>query len=204
MNSGNSGIAPARSKYRNVAYVVQTSVLAEDNNFDFHRNVAIVIHGEIERRCPDVHITQINVQAKNFHLWPRKSAPAVRRSDEEQFQATWSVGNRESMLTEIQAMVDDALAQFGLHHYCVKDPHDLMDVTKIVLALQDMTAEEAKTLLLDVLDLDTKERGRGKGTYAILVGSILVDLQGQSVDWFQTLIENERLAEIGPRAVPPR
>ena len=194
MNSGNSEIAPARSKYRNVAYVVQTSVLAEDNNFDFHRNVAVVIHGEIERRCPGVHITQINVQAKNFHLWPRKAAPAVRRSEEEQFQATWSVEKRETMLTEIQMMVDEALVRFGLHQYYDNDPHDLMDVTKIVLALQDMRAEEAKTLLLEVLDLDTKERGRRKGTYAILVGSILVDLQAQSGDWFQTLMENERLA----------
>ena len=32
MNRGNSEIAPARSTYRNVTYVVQTSVLAEDND----------------------------------------------------------------------------------------------------------------------------------------------------------------------------
>ena len=86
MNSGNSGVAAARSKYRNVTYVVQTSVLADDNNYDFHRNVAIVIHGEVERRCANVHITAINVQAKNFHLWPRKTAPAIRHPEDHQFQ----------------------------------------------------------------------------------------------------------------------
>jgi hypothetical protein len=95
MNRGNSEIAPARSKYRNVTYVVQTSVLADDNNYDFHRNVALVIHGEIERRCPDVHITGINVQAKNFHLWPRKTAPAIRHSEDQQVQAKLPVESRE-------------------------------------------------------------------------------------------------------------
>ena len=74
---------PARSKYRNVTYVVQTSVLADDNNYDFHRDVATVIHGEVERRCANVHITGINVQAKNFHLWPRKTAPPIRHSEDE-------------------------------------------------------------------------------------------------------------------------
>jgi hypothetical protein len=86
MNSGKSEMAAARSTYRNVTYVVQTSVLAEDNNFDFHRNVALVIHSELERRCANVHVTGINVQAKNFHLWPRKTAPAIRRDEAAQFQ----------------------------------------------------------------------------------------------------------------------
>ena len=194
MNSGDSEVAPARSKYRNVTYVVQTSVLAEDNNYDFHRNVAIVIHGEIERRCTNVHITGINVQAKNFHLWPGKTAPAIRHSEGAQFQAHRPVGSRETMLTQIQTMVDGALVQFGLHHYCEKDPHEVMDVGKIVRALQNMTAEEAKTLLLEVLDLDTGELGKRKGIYAILVGSLLGDLQAQPDDWFQTLMENDRLA----------
>ena len=194
MNGGNSGVAPARSKYRNVTYVVQTSVLAEDNNYDFHRNVAIVIHGEVERRCANVHITGINVQTKNFHLWPRKTAPAIRHSEDEQFQAQPPVGSRETILTQIKTMVDEALAQFGLHHYCEKDPHDVMDVDTIVLALQNMTAEEAKTLLLDVIDLDSGERGKRKGIYAILVGSILGDLQAQPDAWFQSLMENDRLA----------
>jgi hypothetical protein len=194
MNSGDSEVAPARSKYRNVTYVVQTSVLAEDNNYDFHRNVAIVIHGEIERRCTNVHITGINVQAKNFHLWPRKTAPGIRHSEEEQFQARLFVESRETILTQVKTMVDEALVKFGLYHYYDKDPHEVMAVNWIVVALQNMTAEEAKTLLLEVLDLDAKERGRRKGIYAILVRSILVDLQGQPNDWFQTLMENKHLA----------
>lgn len=195
MNSGNSDIAPARSKYRNVAYVVQTSVLAEDNNYDFHRNVAIVIHGEIERRYPTVHITGINVQAKNFHLWPRKTAPAIRHADDdEQVQGKLPVESRETILTQIKTMVDEALVKFGLYHYYDKDPHEVMAVNWIVVALQHMKADEAQTLLLEVLDLDAKERGRRKGIYAILVRSILVDLQGQSADWFQILMENDRLA----------
>jgi hypothetical protein len=194
MNGGNSGVAPARSKYRKVTYVVQTSVLADDNNYDFHRNVATVIHGEVARRCANVHITGINVQAKNFHLWPGKTAPAIRHSQDERFQAHLPAGSREAVLTQIQTMVDGALVQFGLHHYCEKDPHEVMDVDKIVRALQNMTAEEAKTLLLDVLDLDTGELGKRKGIYAILVGSLLGDLQAQPDDWFQTLIENDRLA----------
>lgn len=194
MNDGNSGVAPARSKYRNVTYVVQTSVLADDNNYDFHRNVATVIYGEVERRCANVHITGINVQAKNFHLWPRKTAPAIRHSEDEQFQAQLPVGSRVTVLTQIQTMVDAALVQFGLHHYCEKDPHEVMDVDKIVRALQSMTAEEAKTVLLEVLDLDTREPGKRKGIYAILVGSILGDLRAQPDDWFQSLMENDHLA----------
>jgi hypothetical protein len=194
MNGGNSGVAPARSKYRNVTYVVQTSVLAEDNNYDFHRNVALFIHSELERRCTNVHVTGINVQAKNFHLWPGKTAPAIGHSQDEQFRAHQPVGSRETMLTQIQRMVDGAVVQFGLHHYCEKDPHEVMDVDKIVRALQNMTAEEAKALLLEVLDLDTGELGKRKGIYAILVGSLLGDLQAQPDDWFQTLMENDRLA----------
>lgn len=194
MNGGNSGVAPARSKYRNVTYVVQTSVLADDNNYDFHRNVAIVIHGEIERRCANVHITGINVQAKNFHLWPMKTAPAIRHSEDEQFRAQLPAGSRETILTQIKTMVDEALVQFGFYRYCEKDPHEVMDVDKIVLALKNMTAEEVKMLLLEVLDLDTRERGKRKGIYAILVGSILGDLQAQPDDWFQPLMENDRLA----------
>jgi hypothetical protein len=194
MNSGNSEIAPARSKYRNVTYVVQTSVLTEDNNYDFHRNVAIVMHGEMERRCPTVHITGINVQVKNFHLWSRKAAPALRHAEVEQVQAKLPVESRETLLTQIKTMVDEALVTFGLYHYYDKDPHEVMAVNWIVVALQNMTAEEAKTLLLDVLDLDVKERGRRKGIYRILVRSILADLQGQPADWFQTLKGNDRLA----------
>ena len=194
MNSGNSGVAAARSKYRNVAYVVQTSVLADDNNYDFHRNVATVIYGEVERRCANVHITGINVQAKNFHLWPRKTAPAIRHSEDHQFQVQLPVRSRETLLAQIETMVDEALVQFGLDHYCEKDPHEVMDVDKIVLALQNMTAEEAKTSLLEVLDLDTRELGKRKGIYAILVGSILGDLRAQPDDWFQSLIENDYLA----------
>ena len=194
MNNGKSEMAPARSTYRNVTYVVQTSVLADDNNYDFHRNVALVIHGEIERRCANVHITGINVQAKNFHLWPRKTAPAIRHSEDEQFRAQLPAGSRETILTQIKTMVDQALVQFGVYHYCDKDPHEVMDVNRIVRALRNMTAEEAQTLLLEVLDLDTRERGKRKGIYAILVGSILGDLQAQPDDWFQPLMENDRLA----------
>jgi hypothetical protein len=169
-------------------------VLAEDNNYDFHRDVATVIHGEIERRCANVHITGINVQTKNFHLWPRKTAPAIRHSEDEQFQVQLPLGSQETMLTQIKTMVDESLVQFGLNHYCEKDPHEIMDVDKIVLALQNMTAEEAETLLLEVLDLDTSERGKRKGIYAILVGSILGDLRAQPDDWFQSLMKNDRLA----------
>jgi hypothetical protein len=194
MNSGDSEVAPARSKYRNVTYVVQTSVLAEDNNYDFHPNVAIVIHGELERRCTNVHIMGINVQTKNFHLWPRKTAPAIRHSEEGQFQVRLFVESRETIVTQAKTMVDEVLVKFGLYHYYDKDPHEVMAVNWIVVALQNMTAEEAKTLLLEVLDLDAKERGRRKGIYAILVRSIMVDLQGQPNDWFQTLMENKRLA----------
>jgi hypothetical protein len=194
MNKGNSEIAPARSTYRNVTYVVQTSVLAEDNNYDFHRDVAIVIHGEIERRFANVHITGINVQAKNFHLWPKKTASGIRHSEGKQFPAQLPVESRGTILTQIKTMVDEAVLQFGLYHYWEKDPQDIMDVNKIVLALQDMTAEEAKTLLLEILDLDTRERGKRKGIYAILVGSILSDLRAQPDDWFQALMENDRLA----------
>ena len=96
MNRGNSEIAPARSTYRNVTYVVQTSVLAADNNYDFHRNVARVIHGEIERRFANVHITGINVQTKNFHLWPRKTGPAMRHSEGDEFQAQRPVESHET------------------------------------------------------------------------------------------------------------
>ncbi len=194
MNRGISENAPARSTYRNVTYVVQTSVLAEDNHYDFHRDVATVIHGEIERRCANVHITGINVQRKNFHLWPRKTAPAIRHSDAAQFEAQLPVERCETMPTQIKTMVDEALVQFGLNHYCEKDPHEIMDVDKIVLALQNMTAEEAETLLLEVLDLDTSERGKRKGIHAILVGSILGDLRAQPDDWFQSLMKNDRLA----------
>ena len=175
-------------------YVVQTSVLAEDNNYDFHRNVATVIHGEIARRCTNVHVTGINVQAKNFHLWPRKTAPVIRHSEDDQLLAPLPVESRETMLTQVKTMVDEALLHFGLHHYCQKDPHDVLDVNKIVLALQGMTAEEVKTLLLGILDLDTREWGKRKGIYAILVGSILGDLRAQPHDWFRALMENDRLA----------
>lgn len=196
MNSGNSEIAPARSTYRNVTYVVQTSVLAEDNNYDFHRNVAIVIHSELERRCTNVHVTGINVQAKNFHLWPRKTtAPPTRHADAAQFQAKLLPGDsRETIRTQIKTMVDEALVQFGVYQYCDRDPHEVMDVNRIVLALQSMTAEEAKTVLLEVLDLDSREQGKRKGIYAILVGSILGDLRAQPDAWFQSLMENDRLA----------
>jgi len=195
MNSGNPEIAPARSMYRNVTYVVQTSVLAEDNNYDFHRNVAIVIHSEIERRCTNVHVTGINVQAKNFHLWPRKTAPAIRHAEPAPFQTKLLPGeSREAMRTQIKTMVDEALVQFGVYHYCDKGPHEVMDVSRIVRALQNMTAEEAKALLLKVLDLDGREQGKRKGIYAILVGSILRDLQAQPDAWFQSLMENDRLA----------
>jgi hypothetical protein len=196
MNSGNSETAPGRSTYRNVTYVVQTSVLAEDNNYDFHRNVALVIHSELERRCADVHVTEINVQAKNFHLWPRKTAPAIRHAEPAQFQTKMLPGeSRETMRTQIRTMVDEALVQFGVHHYCDQDPHDVMDVNRIVRALRSMTAEDAKTLLSEVLDLDSREQGKRKGIYAILVASILGDLRAQPDDWFETLMENGRLAE---------
>jgi hypothetical protein len=195
MNSGHSEIAAVRATYRNVTYVVQTSVLAEDNNYDFHRNVALVIHSEIERRCTNVHVTGINVQAKNFHLWPRKTAPAIRHVEAPQFQTKLPPGERrESMRTQIKTMVDQALVQFGVYHYCDKDPHEVMDVNRIVRALQNMTAEEAKTLLLEVLDLDGGEQGKRKGIYPILVGSILGDLRAQPDTWFQSLMENDRLA----------
>lgn len=166
---------------------------AEDNHYDFHRNVAIVMHGEIERRCPNVHITGINVQARNFHLWPRKTAPAIKHAEDEHVQAKLPVEGRETLLIQIKTMVDEALVKFGLYHYYDKDPHEVMAVNWIVVALQHMTADEAKTLLLEVLDLDAKERGRRKGIYAILVRSILVDLQGQPADWFQAVMEDDRL-----------
>jgi hypothetical protein len=135
-----------------------------------------------------------NVQTKNFHRWPRKTTPAIRHSDAAQFEAQLPVERCETMPTQIKTMVDEALVQFGLYHYCDKDPHEVMDVDKIVLALQNMTAEEAETLLLEVLDLDTSERGKRKGIYAILVGSILGDLRAQPNDWFQSLMKNDRLA----------
>lgn len=195
MNSGNSESARARSTYRNVTYVVHASVLAEDNNYDFHRNVALVIHGELERRCTNVHVTGINVQAKNFHLWPRKTAPAIRHAEPAQFQTKLLPGEgREAMRTQIKAMVDEALVQFGVDHYRDQDPHEVMDVTRIVRTLRSMTAEDAKTLLLDVLDLDGIEQGKRKGIYAILVASILGDLRAQPDDWFRALMENDRLA----------
>ena len=59
---------------------------------------------------------------------------------------------------------------------------------------KNMTTEDAKTSLLEVLDLDTRALGKRKGIYAILVGSILGDLRAQPDDWFQSLMENDYLA----------
>jgi hypothetical protein len=178
-----------------VTYVVHASVLAEDNNYDFHRNVALVIHAELERRCTNVHVTGINVQAKNFHLWPRKTAPAIRHAEPAQFQTTLLPGeSREALRTEIKAMVDDALVQFGVHQFRDQDLHEVMGVHRIVRTLRNMTAEDARTLLLEVLDLDGREQGQRKGIHAIVVASILRDLRAQPDEWFQALVENARLA----------
>ena len=96
------------------------------------------------------------------------------------------------MRTQIKTMVDEALVQFGVDHYRDQDPHEVMDVTRIVRTLRSMTAEDAKTMLLDVLDLETS--GASGRNLRILVASILGDLRAQPDDWFRALMENDRLA----------
>ena len=85
------------NKFRQVTYVIQATIEADDNSHDFHRHVASVLRTVCATRLPSVHITAIDVHAKSFHLFPSRSSPAVRHATEEQVLATPPKGLAEEV-----------------------------------------------------------------------------------------------------------
>lgn len=89
---------------------------------------------------------------------------------------------------EILNQMRTALKEFGEYAFEDKGPDEVMAIQPIVDALKSMPAAEARTVLEEVHD-------GGDGGYA-LASYLVVSLDDQPEEWWDTLMQSEVLAEL--------
>jgi len=190
----------SQNKYRQVVYVIQATVLADDNNYAFHRNVSAVIQRAFRDRLPTIHATMIDVQCKNFHLWPTLPTPALRHSEEERATARGAAPSTTKpvelhpLVLEARTKTAEAITQFGIHPFMDKGPTEVMDVDALLEKITVLPAEEAEAVLIGILDLH-HDPSISRHVWAVLVSTLLVHLQDQPDPWWNAVMQNDRLAQ---------